>query len=54
MTHEPIFVVQASFVKIFPKAHGWTVRYNPDDAEAVKAAEEAHKDLLDWFAKHLK
>ncbi|WJX96013.1 carboxymethylenebutenolidase [Trifolium repens] len=45
----------ASFVKIFPKvSHGWTVRYNPEDAEAVKAANEAHQDLLDWFAKHLK
>lgn len=44
-----------SFVKIFPKvSHGWTVRYSPEDAEAVKAAEEAHQDLLDWFAKHLK
>ncbi|KAL5065305.1 hypothetical protein RYX36_027042 [Vicia faba] len=44
-----------SFVKIFPKvSHGWTVRYKPEDAEEVKAAEEAHQDLLDWFAKHLK
>ncbi|KAK7292368.1 hypothetical protein RIF29_08146 [Crotalaria pallida] len=44
-----------SHVKIFPKvSHGWTVRYNTEDAEAVKAAEEAHQDLLDWFAKHLK
>ncbi|CAK8563569.1 unnamed protein product [Lathyrus sativus] len=44
-----------SFVKIFPKvSHGWTVRYKPDDAEEVKAAEEAHQDLLNWFAKHLK
>ncbi|CAJ1941228.1 unnamed protein product [Sphenostylis stenocarpa] len=45
----------ANFVKIFPKApHGWAVRYNSEDAEAVKAAEEAHQDLLDWLAKHLK
>ncbi|CAK8563568.1 unnamed protein product [Lathyrus sativus] len=44
-----------SFVKIFPKvSHGWTVRYKPEDAEEVKAAEEAHQDLLDWFAIHLK
>ncbi|KAK7292369.1 hypothetical protein RIF29_08147 [Crotalaria pallida] len=44
-----------SYVKIFPKvAHGWTVRYNTEDAEAVKAAEEAHQILLDWFTKHLK
>ncbi|XP_057415524.1 endo-1,3;1,4-beta-D-glucanase-like [Lotus japonicus] len=45
----------ASFVKIFPKvSHGWSVRYNLEDTEAVKEAEEAHQDLLDWFAKHLK
>ncbi|XP_057415522.1 endo-1,3;1,4-beta-D-glucanase-like isoform X3 [Lotus japonicus] len=44
-----------SYVKIFPKvSHGWSVRYNIEDAEAVKAAEEAHQDMLDWFAKHLK
>ncbi|KAE9602125.1 hypothetical protein Lal_00050225 [Lupinus albus] len=44
-----------SYVKVIPKvAHGWTVRYNTEDAEAVKAAEESHQILLDWFAKHLK
>ncbi|KAK7363692.1 hypothetical protein VNO77_05843 [Canavalia gladiata] len=44
-----------SFVKIFPKvSHGWTVRYNTEDAEAVKVAHEAHQDLLDWLAKHHK
>ncbi|KAJ1427228.1 Dienelactone hydrolase [Sesbania bispinosa] len=44
-----------SFVKIFPKvSHGWSMRYDPEDAETVKAAEEAHQDLLNWFAKHLK
>ncbi|KAJ7980136.1 endo-1,31,4-beta-D-glucanase-like [Quillaja saponaria] len=44
-----------SFVKIFPKvAHGWSVRYTDDNAEAVKAAEEAHQNLLEWFAKHIK
>ncbi|RWR94731.1 endo-1,3/1,4-beta-D-glucanase-like protein [Cinnamomum micranthum f. kanehirae] len=44
-----------SFVKIFPGvAHGWTVRYNPDEAAAVKVAEEAHQDMLAWFAKHIK
>ncbi|KAL5163568.1 Endo-1,3-1,4-beta-D-glucanase [Glycine soja] len=43
----------ASFVKIFPKvSHGWAVRYNTEDAETVKVAEEAHQDLLDWLAKH--
>ena len=45
----------ASFVKIFPKvSHGWAVRYNTEDAETVKVAEEAHQDLLDWLAKHHK
>ncbi|KAF7813741.1 endo-1,3-1,4-beta-D-glucanase-like isoform X2 [Senna tora] len=35
---------------MFPgAAHGWTVRYNEDDPEAVKAAEEAHQDMLNWF-----
>ncbi|XP_008808248.1 endo-1,3;1,4-beta-D-glucanase-like [Phoenix dactylifera] len=43
------------FVKIFPGvAHGWSVRYKVDDASAVKSAEEAHQDMLDWFAKHVK
>jgi len=45
----------SSFVKIYGEVeHGWAVRYDTEDAEAVKAAEEAHKDLLDWLAKHLK
>ncbi|XP_027332354.1 endo-1,3;1,4-beta-D-glucanase-like isoform X3 [Abrus precatorius] len=44
-----------SYAKIFPKvSHGWSVRYKKEDAEVVKAAEEAHQDMLDWFAKHLK
>ncbi|KAI5415931.1 endo-1,3;1,4-beta-D-glucanase [Lathyrus oleraceus] len=44
-----------SFVKIFPNvSHGWTLRYNTEDPEAVKAAEEAHQILLDWFNKYLK
>ncbi|XP_031389454.1 endo-1,3;1,4-beta-D-glucanase-like isoform X2 [Punica granatum] len=44
-----------SFVKIFPKvSHGWTVRYNAGDAEAVKCAEEAHLDMTEWFVKYLK
>jgi len=42
------------YVKIFPGvAHGWTVRYDTNDKEAVKKAEEAHKDMLNWFAKYL-
>ncbi|KAJ4955904.1 hypothetical protein NE237_012687 [Protea cynaroides] len=40
------------YVKIFPGvAHGWTVRYDLADAEAVKNAEEAHQNMLEWFAK---
>uniref|UniRef100_A0A0D9WG90 Dienelactone hydrolase domain-containing protein n=1 Tax=Leersia perrieri TaxID=77586 RepID=A0A0D9WG90_9ORYZ len=43
------------FVKIFPGvAHGWTVRYKSDDAHAVKSAEEALADMIDWFNKNLK
>ncbi|KNA12447.1 hypothetical protein SOVF_125940 [Spinacia oleracea] len=42
------------FVKIFPGvSHGWTVRYDPEDAAAVKAAEEAHQDMLGWFQKYI-
>ncbi|GAB4851157.1 hypothetical protein Ancab_030451 [Ancistrocladus abbreviatus] len=42
------------FVKIFPGvAHGWTVRYNTEDAAAVKSAEEAHQDMLGWFTKYI-
>ncbi|XAR54617.1 Lysozyme [Bertholletia excelsa] len=44
-----------SFVKIFPGvAHGWTVRYDIQDQVAVKSAEEAHKDMSDWFLKYVK
>ncbi|XP_050240380.1 endo-1,3;1,4-beta-D-glucanase-like isoform X2 [Quercus robur] len=44
-----------SFVKIYPGvAHGWTVRYNVDDESAVKSAEEAHLDMLNWFTKYVK
>ncbi|KAI3459339.1 hypothetical protein Pfo_016002 [Paulownia fortunei] len=43
------------FVKIFPGvSHGWSVRYSDEDELAVKNAEEAHKDMLDWFVKYLK
>ncbi|KAF8021342.1 hypothetical protein BT93_G1700 [Corymbia citriodora subsp. variegata] len=42
-------------VKIFPKvSHGWTIRYDAADEEAVKCAEEAHSDMLEWFAKFVK
>jgi len=44
-----------SFVKIFPGvSHGWTVRYDSNDAVAVKNAEEALADMTDWFNKNLK
>ncbi|KAL8148963.1 endo-1,3;1,4-beta-D-glucanase-like [Apium graveolens] len=43
-----------SFVKIFPGvAHGWTVRYKAEDEFAVKSAEEAHQDMLNWFLAHI-
>ncbi|KAJ3693723.1 hypothetical protein LUZ60_009203 [Juncus effusus] len=43
------------FVKIFPGvSHGWTVRYDVNDTSTVEKAEEAHKDMLDWFAKYVK
>jgi dienelactone hydrolase len=43
------------YVKIFPKvAHGWTVRYSDEDEAAVKSAEEAHQNLIEWFAKYVK
>ncbi|CAN1807352.1 unnamed protein product, partial [Linum perenne] len=42
-------------VKIFPGvSHGWTVRYNDEEKEVVKAADEAHNDMLEWFAKYVK
>jgi dienelactone hydrolase len=43
-----------SFVKIFPDVrHGWTVRYDEANEIAVDQANEAHKLMLDWFAKYL-
>ncbi|PHT35922.1 hypothetical protein CQW23_23622 [Capsicum baccatum] len=43
------------FVKNFPSAkHGWIVRYNVEDKEAVQQAEEAHQDMLNWLTKHVK
>jgi hypothetical protein len=30
------------------------VRYDDDDAAAVKSAEEALADMMDWFDKYLK
>ncbi|KQK06361.1 endo-1,3;1,4-beta-D-glucanase isoform X2 [Brachypodium distachyon] len=43
------------FVKIVPGvSHGWAVRYDNDDASAVKSAEEALAEMTDWFNKNLK
>ncbi|KAK3138838.1 hypothetical protein QOZ80_5AG0374040 [Eleusine coracana subsp. coracana] len=43
------------FVKIFPGVrHGWSVRYRDHDAAALKSAEEAMTDMMDWFHKNLK
>ncbi|XP_061999044.1 uncharacterized protein LOC133716350 [Rosa rugosa] len=43
-----------NFVKIFPGvSHGWTVRYKDDNVTAVKSANEAHQDMLDWFTKYV-
>lgn len=43
-----------SFVKIFPRVkHGWTLRYNANDPSEVKAADEAHKDMLAWLIDHV-
>ncbi|GMY27553.1 endo-1,3-1,4-beta-d-glucanase [Fagus crenata] len=56
--YEEVLTAQSKvdgFVKIFPKvAHGWTVRYSVEDAAAVKSAEEAHMNLLEWFAQFVK
>ena len=42
-------------MKIFPAvAHGWAMRYDENDVVAVKAAEEAHQDMLAWFNKYIK
>ena len=56
MLNEIWYFMQVDFhVKMFPKvAHGWTVRYSVEDEVAVKKAEEAHQDMLEWFSKHVK
>ncbi|KAK8585628.1 hypothetical protein V6N13_050602 [Hibiscus sabdariffa] len=43
-----------NFTKIFPKcSHGWSVRYDVNDPTAAGCANEAHKDMLEWFTKYL-
>jgi hypothetical protein len=50
-----LFFQDDCYVKLFPQvSHGWTIRYNIEDAIAVKAADESHRILLEWFAKHVK
>ncbi|RVW54830.1 Endo-1,3;1,4-beta-D-glucanase [Vitis vinifera] len=40
------------YVKIFPGVdHGWSVRYKVEDEEAVKQANEAHQNMMDWFTQ---
>ncbi|KAJ4833813.1 hypothetical protein Tsubulata_038283 [Turnera subulata] len=44
-----------SYVKVFPGvAHGWSIRYEDGDEQAVRNAEEAQKEMLDWLIKHVK
>nr|GLL46510.1 endo-1,3;1,4-beta-D-glucanase-like [Ipomoea trifida] len=44
-----------SFVKVFPGVkHGWTLRYDDEDEEAIRVAEEAHSDMLNWLTKYIK
>lgn len=41
-------------MKIFPGvSHGWAARYNEDDDSAVRSAEEAHTDMLNWLTKYV-
>ncbi|KAI8561438.1 hypothetical protein RHMOL_Rhmol04G0339500 [Rhododendron molle] len=50
----PISGIPGSDTIFFPGArHGWTVRYKDEDAVAVKLADEAHKDMVDWFVKYV-
>ncbi|KAJ0692616.1 putative dienelactone hydrolase, alpha/Beta hydrolase [Helianthus annuus] len=43
-----------SFVKIFKGVcHGWASRYSEDDESAVRSAEEAHTDMLNWLTKYV-
>ena len=42
-------------MKIFPGVvHGWAVRYKVEDEKAVKNAEEALQNMLDWFIEYVK
>jgi dienelactone hydrolase len=50
-----VFFPQVSgYVKIYPGAsHGWTVMYKVEDETAVKLADEAHQDMLDWLTQYV-
>ncbi|KAG0626463.1 hypothetical protein M758_2G128200 [Ceratodon purpureus] len=42
------------YLKIFTHVeHGWTIRYNETDKEAVKKANKAHLLMIKWFHKYL-
>jgi dienelactone hydrolase len=42
------------YVKIFTQVrHGWTVRYDETDKQAVKKARKAHMLVIKWLRKHL-
>uniref|UniRef100_A0A1D1ZHA9 Endo-1,31,4-beta-D-glucanase n=1 Tax=Anthurium amnicola TaxID=1678845 RepID=A0A1D1ZHA9_9ARAE len=44
-----------SFVKVFPGVpHGFSIRYDANDKFAVKTAEEAQQDMLNWFQKYVR
>ncbi|KAM7521556.1 hypothetical protein LguiA_011458 [Lonicera macranthoides] len=44
-----------SYVKIFPGVvHGWALRYKVEDKKAVKDAEVALQNMLDWFIEYVK
>ncbi|CAI9118612.1 OLC1v1020204C1 [Oldenlandia corymbosa var. corymbosa] len=41
-----------NFLKIYPGVkHGWAMMYKDEDKAAVKMAEEAHSDMLNWLTK---
>lgn len=43
-----------SMAKVYPGTkHGWTLMYNVEDEDAVKKAEEAHSDMLNWLNKYV-
>ena len=42
------------YLKIFIGVqHGWTIRYDVNDKQAVKKANRAHRLMLKWFHKYL-